>query len=141
MAGAKAYEGDGITVYFEGRRCIHAGRCVKGLPAVFDPNRRPWINPTEGAADRIAAVVQQCPSGALSYERTDGGAPEPLGEVEPTITLVRDGPMYVRGMIDLKNTAGETLTAGPRVALCRCGLSKNKPFCDNSHIDGGFTDP
>lgn len=138
MSGRKAYEGDGITVYFEGKRCIHAGECVRGLPTVFDANHRPWINPPAGSADDIAAVVARCPSGALSFERSDGGAPE-APDPTPVVTAVKDGPLHLRGIVEIVGEDGQSLNAGPRAALCRCGHSKNKPFCDNSHIDAGFT--
>lgn len=139
MAGRKAFEGDGITVFFEGRRCIHAAECVTNLPAVFSADHRPWIKADGAAADAIADVIHRCPSGALTFERTDGGAAEPT-DIPSAIRIVKDGPLYVRGMIDVVNAEGETVSAGPRVALCRCGASKNKPFCDLSHKDAGFTD-
>lgn len=68
----RPYEGRSITVTFEAGRCRHAAECVRGLPEVFDTGRRPWIQPDGADADRVAAVVRRCPSGALRYERTDG---------------------------------------------------------------------
>lgn len=135
----RAYEGEGVTIHFDARLCIHAARCVHGLPSVFDADARPWITPDGAGVDEIVAVVERCPSGALTYTRSDGGPAEAMPE-EREITLVRDGPLYVRGAIDLCDADGETISAGPRVALCRCGASKNKPFCDNSHIEAGFSD-
>ena len=79
MARTKSYEGEGIVINFELRRCIHAAKCVGGLPAVFDANRRPWIEAGNASADEIVRVVEQCPSGALTYERTDGGPAEADG--------------------------------------------------------------
>ncbi|MFI9465365.1 (4Fe-4S)-binding protein [Streptomyces xiamenensis] len=69
----KAYEGRSITVTFEAARCRHAAECVRGLPEVFDTARRPWIRPDGAEAGRLAEVVRRCPSGALQYERVDGG--------------------------------------------------------------------
>lgn len=69
----KTYEGRSITVTFEAGRCRHAAECVRGLPEVFDTGRRPWIQPDNAAADRLAEVVTRCPSGALQYRRADGG--------------------------------------------------------------------
>lgn len=135
----KAYEGDGVTIHFEARRCIHAAECVGGLPGVFDANSRPWINAGGGTVEDIVSVVERCPTGALSYIRTDGGAAE-VAPAEPTIQVVSDGPLHVRGALDVCDTDGATISVGPRVALCRCGASKNKPFCDNSHVEAGFTD-
>ncbi|WP_097866360.1 (4Fe-4S)-binding protein [Streptomyces sp. rh34] len=69
----RSYEGRSITVTFEAGRCLHAAVCVRGLPEVFDTGRRPWIRPDGADAERLAEVVERCPSGALQYERVDGG--------------------------------------------------------------------
>jgi len=140
MGRKKAYEADGIVVHFEARRCIHAGECAGGLPAVFDITKSPWIDPHGASAAEIAEVVQRCPSGALTYERLDGGPPEPTSELPTTVATVRDGPLHVRGHVEITDHTGATVSADPRVALCRCGASQNKPFCDNSHKAVGFTD-
>ena len=137
--GTRAYEADGVVIRFDVKRCIHAEACVHGLPGVFDAKRRPWIDPVQATPDEIAAVIENCPSGALTYDRRDGGPPEPSADV-PEITAVRDGPLYVRGRHALADHEGSPVDGGPRVALCRCGHSKNKPFCDNSHIEAGFRD-
>ncbi|MDH3271658.1 MAG: (4Fe-4S)-binding protein [Gemmatimonadota bacterium] len=138
MGKQRSYESDDITVYFDGSRCIHAARCVHGLPTVFNAEARPWIQPTQSSADEIAKVVGQCPSGALTYERRDGGPAEAVQE-EVTITAAKDGPLYLRGTISVVDQDGRPVEARGRMALCRCGASKNKPFCDNSHIESGFT--
>ena len=137
MGKAKSYEGAGITVEFEARRCIHAAECVRGLPEVFDPERRPWIDPDRGAVEAIVETVGRCPTGALRYRRADGtDAEEPPAEA--TVRIVRDGPLYVSGQIELKSADGSG--AETRLALCRCGASSNKPYCDNSHGEAGFAD-
>lgn len=135
----RAYEGDGVTIHFDARRCIHAAECVHGLPAVFDADSRPWITPAGASVEEIVSVVERCPSGALTYVRSDGGPPEAVPS-DPRIGMVKDGPLHVRGSLDLCDAEGRALDSGPRVALCRCGASKNKPFCDNSHIEAGFAD-
>ncbi|MEQ9399623.1 MAG: (4Fe-4S)-binding protein [Longimicrobiales bacterium] len=139
MSKAREYEGDGIVVSYELRRCIHAAKCVHGLPEVFDPDRRPWIDPSGSDADRIAAVVERCPTGALTYRRTDGGPAEEAPA--PYIRTAPDGPVYVQGSIELRDADGQVYWTGTRAALCRCGASKNKPFCDNTHLDIGFEAP
>lgn len=131
------YTSEAIDISYDVDRCIHAAECVRGLPAVFDTNRRPWILPTAADADAIAAVVERCPSGALHYTRRDGGAPE-VPDAQTTITPVPGGPLYVRGLIQLRVSDGSLLVEDTRAALCRCGQSGNKPFCDNSHIGTGF---
>jgi uncharacterized Fe-S cluster protein YjdI len=70
----REYEGSGITVHWDSERCIHSGRCVAGLPTVFDFEARPWVDATAASPDDVARVIDTCPSGALSYTRTDGAA-------------------------------------------------------------------
>ncbi|MFT5583929.1 MAG: CDGSH-type Zn-finger protein/uncharacterized Fe-S cluster protein YjdI [Cognaticolwellia sp.] len=127
----KSYLGKGITVEFDGARCIHARRCVLGLPGVFQPGvPGDWVNPDGAPADEIAALIRQCPSGALSFTR------DAAGEATPTRNVVRlqeNGPLEVHADLTLD---GET--APSRRVLCRCGASKRKPYCDGSHKAEGF---
>jgi CDGSH-type Zn-finger protein len=81
----------------------------------------------------------RCPTGALQFERRDGGGAEPIPQ-ENVIAVGVNGPLYVRGDIQIKGPLGETLLENTRVALCRCGESRNKPFCDNSHKQASFRD-
>lgn len=140
MAKQHAYESDDIRVLFDSQRCIHAAECVRGLSKVFDPKARPWIQPDNGNADEIAAVVRKCPTGALQYERLDGGAAEATPD-HNTVTIAPDGPLFLRGQIEIYDTEENLLAQGPRLALCRCGASKIKPLCDNSHGEAGFAAP
>lgn len=126
------YHGEDADVTYDVKRCIHVRECVRGLPGVFDPDRRPWIRPDEGDVDELAAVVERCPTGALHYERTDGGPEETTPETN-SVTVDADGPLYLRGDVRVEDPTGEELLADTRVALCRCGLSGNKPLCDDSH--------
>ena len=133
----RTYEANELVVEYDVTRCIHVEACVRGLPTVFDPTRRPWIDPNLATADAVAQVVRKCPTGALHYLRRTG-APE----VPPKRTEVRpepDGPLYVHGRLRIRLPAGET-TVETRVALCRCGASANKPFCDGAHEAAGFED-
>ena len=134
----REYEAEGIRVRWEPRFCVHTGWCVRDLPNVFDRTRRPWIDPTQAAADAIAQVVQSCPSGALHFERLDGGPQEFV----PDVTSVEpqpNGPLHVRGRITITGEDGTVLREDSRMALCRCGASKHKPFCDDTHSHIGFT--
>jgi len=131
------YESDGITVTWDQTRCIHAEACVQGLPSVFDPDRRPWIDPDQADPDAVEAVVQQCPTGALHLERS-GVNPETAPDTN-RITLFPNGPLLVRGDVELVDSDGAVLLRDTRLALCRCGLSQNKPLCDGSH-DEAFED-
>lgn len=134
----KAYKGDEITVYFNPGLCAHGGGCLRGLPQVFDLDKRPWINANGASKKEIAGLIDRCPSGALTYS-LEGSDHEATCE-ENSITMVRNGPYECRGQILLKddgNTAAE-LDAKWRFCLCRCGKSKNKPLCDGQHRDFPF---
>lgn len=133
----KAYTAKDITVFYDAKLCIHAAECVRGLPQVFDTSKKPWIQPEHATSDAIAEIIHRCPSGALRYERLDGGTNEIIPD-EFTGTFAENGPLYLRGAIKLTSSEGQTLFEGTRVALCRCGASKNKPFCDRSHQEIGF---
>ena len=117
--------------------CIHAGNCFRGLPEVFQPQSRRWVKVDAAAADKIAEVVMTCPTGALHFERLDGGQPEPK-PAEATIQPRLNGPLYVRGTVRILGPGGIVIREDTRVALCRCGHSENKPFCDGSHRRVGF---
>ena len=136
----RSYADEDIEISYDARRCIHAAECVDGLPAVFDSTRRPWIMPAAASADEIARVITKCPSGALHFKRRDGGPPE-IPPEPTTIVPTPGGPLYVRGFVQLRSADGHSVVEDVRMALCRCGQSHNKPFCDNSHIDAGFDDP
>lgn len=131
------YTGEKIDVSYDAGRCIHAAECIKRMHAVFDTDKRPWVQPDAGLADGVAAAVLHCPSGSLHFTRKDGGASEPVPQ-QNTLTLDINGPLYVRGDFTIVNGAGELVVEDTRVALCRCGASANKPFCDNAHRSSGF---
>lgn len=126
-------EGEALTLLFNGKRCIHARHCVLGQPGVFKANvEGPWIDPDAATTEGLVTVAHMCPSGAIRYARKDGG-PE---EVAPPVNLVQlreNGPLGLRGELVLGNEA-----IGMRATLCRCGASKNKPFCDGSHNEIAF---
>ena len=130
------YEGESILVTYDAKRCIHAAKCVHALPKVFDPKQRPWIHPDAGSAEEVAATVEACPTGALQYQRPDG--PNETPTAENTVQIVPNGPLYVRGEIEAVDGEGNALFSDTRVAFCRCGESKNKPFCDGAHTKAGF---
>ncbi|MGW8282741.1 MAG: CDGSH iron-sulfur domain-containing protein, partial [Gemmatimonadota bacterium] len=109
-------------------------------PSVFDTSRKPWINPDGASADRIAAVVHRCPTGALQYERLDGAENE-TPEPENTLTVRENGPLFARGDIHLVDAEHRPVARIARAAFCRCGGSSNKPYCDGSHAEVGFEAP
>jgi CDGSH-type Zn-finger protein/uncharacterized Fe-S cluster protein YjdI len=125
-------DGDDITVVFEIERCIHARYCVLWQPHVYRARQRPWIDPNADSAEAVAAVIRNCPSGALQYARKDGGPQETAPRVN--VAYVRqDGPLAVRADMRLD---GKPI--GYRATFCRCGASQTMPFCDNSHKQTGF---
>jgi uncharacterized Fe-S cluster protein YjdI len=136
----RTYENEEIAVAWYPERCIHSRMCVMGLPDVFDPSRKPWIELGDRTVDELAEVIQRCPSGALHFTRKDGGAEEPVPE-EPTIIAVPDGPLAVRGDITITGEDGTVIRRDTRMTLCRCGGSAHKPFCDNTHRRIGFKAP
>ena len=131
--GISRTKGKSLTVAFEGKRCIHARFCVLESPAVFLANvKGPWIKPDAESAENLMHTIRQCPSGALTYQRHDGGAEEPM----PPVNLVRireNGPLAIHANMTLKGKGKMQ-----RATLCRCGASKNKPYCDGAHKDAKF---
>ena len=135
----KVYRSRDIEVSFDLDECIHVGECLRGDRSVFKLDRRPWVLPDQAPVDVVARVVELCPSGALQYRRLDGGQEERLGE-STTMTPIKNGPLLVRGRIEVTREDG-TVETMPRATLCRCGHSLHKPFCDNEHIKAGFRAP
>jgi CDGSH-type Zn-finger protein/uncharacterized Fe-S cluster protein YjdI len=133
----RSYETERIRVHWESRLCIHTGICLMELPRVFDVRRRPWVDVDAADAERVADAIEGCPTGALRYERLDGEPGE--APLSPTLIIpIPNGPLFMRGRLRVETPAGELIAEGTRLALCRCGASANKPFCDNSHIATGF---
>lgn len=133
----RVYRTEQIAVSWDPDVCINSHRCVEGLPAVFRPSERPWIQVSAATADEIARVITRCPSGALHFERLDSGAQEEAAE-EVTVAPQPNGPLYVRGLVRIMAADGTVLREDNRMALCRCGQSHRKPFCDGSHTSNGF---
>lgn len=127
----REYATDRITVEWHAARCIHSANCVRSLPQVFDPKRRPWVDVEAADADAIAQAVLRCPTGALHFVRHDGGAQE-TPDVPTSLTPIRNGPLYVRGNLEIRALDGHVIRTGTRASLCRCGLARQIPFCDNT---------
>lgn len=136
----REYSTPGITVEWYAGRCIHSANCVRALRAVFDPQRRPWIEPSAASADAIASAVLRCPTGALHFIRHDGGAQE-SPDLPLTATPIRNGPLYLRGDIEVRALDGTSLRRDTRVSLCRCGLAVKMPFCDNTCRKAAWREP
>jgi uncharacterized Fe-S cluster protein YjdI len=135
----RVYRNDAIEVTWEPRFCIHARKCVRDLGQVFKPSARPWIDVDAADPDAIAQTVLECPTGALHFRRLDGGAQEEAADEETSVQPVANGPLFLRGRLRIVDREGNLIREDTRLALCRCGASGNKPFCDGSHRRIGFT--
>lgn len=125
-------EGTSTRIRFDGSKCIHARNCVLAQPNVFRANvEGPWLNPDGASFEELLVVAERCPSGAIVVERMDGRAGEqPSGR--NVVAVQENGPYAMRGELRI---AGVPVL---RATLCRCGASRNKPYCDSSHVGAAF---
>ncbi len=133
------YPGREVDVTWDERLCIHVGECGRAKGELFVSGREPWCQPDGCPVPDVAEVVERCPSGALAYEAKDGQTAETAAS-HNTLTVSGNGPYFVRGNLAIEGAAPDMPGVKFRAALCRCGHSKNKPFCDNSHEAAGFKD-
>jgi CDGSH-type Zn-finger protein/uncharacterized Fe-S cluster protein YjdI len=132
--GVERVEGKKLTLLYEAKKCIHARFCVTGAPKVFLANvEGPWIHPDAMDVEALAGIAHVCPSGAIRYARKDGRPDETAPPVN-LIAVREAGPYAVRGELRLNGEPSHF-----RATLCRCGASKNKPYCDGSHHEVGFS--
>ncbi|RED97533.1 (4Fe-4S)-binding protein [Marinoscillum furvescens] len=127
MPTVKEYSNKKVTVVWKPDLCIHSKKCFKGLPSVFDPNARPWIDVTGANSEAIVEQVGKCPSGALSIKNAESDTQNEKWKVD----VVENGPLIINQPVIICTTAGEEQKE--KTALCRCGASENKPYCDGSH--------
>jgi CDGSH-type Zn-finger protein/uncharacterized Fe-S cluster protein YjdI len=139
VSKVKTYKGEKADVCWDGRLCIHIGECGRAKNELFVGGRDPWCDPNVVGVDDVVSVVKRCPTGALSYA--------PKGELEAEtpapanrVVVANNGPLYVQGELEIDGAAEDMPGTKFRAALCRCGLSSNKPFCDNTHEKEGFVD-
>ncbi|MCU1648404.1 MAG: hypothetical protein JWN03_8679 [Nocardia sp.] len=124
------YEGMSVTVTDNRGLCAHSGFCTDRVPTAFRSAADPFVAASGARADELMAAVRACPSGAL-------GSPQvAFPERAAAIEVSKDGPYRVTGNVPLD---GEV----PRehYSLCRCGHSRNKPFCSGMHYYVEFQDP
>lgn len=133
------YAGRQVTILDNRALCSHAGYCSDGLKSVFRYGKEPWIDPDGAGVAEIIATIEKCPSGALGYA-IDGVEAKPPAR-EPMVTVTENGPYAVTGGIELLGVKLGEGASTEHYTLCRCGASKNKPFCDGSHWAIGFRDP
>lgn len=132
------FEGRDIDVFWDERLCIHIAECGQAKGDLFVGGRQPWCVPDGVATGEVREVVERCPSGALSYADRSGGPERPADENSVEVTY--NGPLFVAGDLAIEGAPDEMVGVRYRAALCRCGHSARKPFCDNSHESAGFRD-
>jgi CDGSH-type Zn-finger protein/uncharacterized Fe-S cluster protein YjdI len=134
VAGVEEIEGRDLALLFDARKCIHSRFCVTWAPTVFLANvQGSWIHPDAMEVERLVEIAHVCPSGAIRYRRKDG-KPDEAAPLVNLVTIRENGPYAVRAEMQLNGERGTF-----RATLCRCGASKNKPFCDGSHNEVKFT--
>ena len=132
----KDYTGEGVTVHDNRSLCSHSQECVKRLPSVFDMDGRPWIKADGASVEEVITTVKACPSGALSY--SVDGVEHRDQEREPLVVVMQDGPYNLVGGVEVVGEERGEGASQEHCALCRCGESHSKPFCDGSHHDSEF---
>lgn len=133
------YRGQRATVSWSKQLCIHIGECGRAEGELFTAGRDPWCDPDVTSNDAVRDVVLRCPTGALTVEFADGHGAE-VADAENTVQVAYNGPLFVRGDLNIDEAPQSDNALQFRAALCRCGQSGNKPFCDNAHEKAGFQD-
>jgi len=119
--------------------CIHVAECGRAGKALFVAGRDPWCDPESVDDEMVRDVVSRCPTGALAVTFA-GAIADEAAPAANTVTVANNGPLYVTGDLDIDAAPERAPALAVRAALCRCGRSKNKPYCDNSHLDPAFVD-
>lgn len=131
------YEGEEVTIHYNRLLCSHAAECGRRQKAAFDSSRKPWIVPDNAPKQGVLDVVKACPSGALRFSLPGESEPQHAQPDTKGITVESDGPYRVSG-VPLADARLATGANPHKYVLCRCGASKNKPYCDGSHYDIGW---
>lgn len=132
---SRSYENDDIKVTWNPSKCMHATHCWKQLGDVFQPTKRPWINLEGASSEAIRDQIDKCPSGALSY--TWKGETKVTADASVQVQVLPNGPVLLSGNCEITHSDGRVEQV-EKTALCRCGQSANKPFCDGAHNAAGF---
>jgi uncharacterized Fe-S cluster protein YjdI len=128
--------GENNTIIWEASKCIHSAECIKRLPRVFNPRRRPWIEVQHASEEDIIRTVKNCPSGALSMKSVQAenneNSSNSIKSSSNKIVISHNGPMLIEG--DFEITLGaDVLEKKNKMYICRCHQSANKPYCDGTH--------
>lgn len=142
----REYRTDDLIIYWNAALCSHSGKCWALLPQVFSPDKRPWVCPEGAGPLEIVRTIDRCPTGALKYRRAEGSSLEidlangpgsmDYKVSEPAVVqirMVKGGPLLVKGPARVIDSDGNSIRECESMVLCRCGRTKNPPFCDGSH--------
>ncbi len=143
----KEYGNGEITVFWKAELCIHSANCLIGLPEVFNTRKRPWINVHASESKEIMKIVDTCPSRALTYLKSTKfvtSKPRKSPKMKSKfarVQILKDGPALITGNFIIRDAKKKKIKVDNEVAaICRCGASKKKPFCDGTHLAAGFKD-
>lgn len=126
------YQKDELEISYDPNICTHAANCVNGFPDIFNIENKPWINLDTATMEKLTESVKNCPSGALKM--IDDSVPPISNEIQSTqINVTSKGPLIVKGSFKITDHNGNVIDTKDKAALCRCGVSQNKPFCDGAH--------
>lgn len=147
----KEYKNDQLIVYWTPELCSHVAKCINNLPQVFNLKARPWVNINGAGPEEIIKVIDTCPTGALRYSLPEGSSVDPakaagVGNINyekshpaiVTIRVIANGPLLTEGPVVVVDQNCKKLKEGSKMALCRCGLTGNRPFCDGTHSKKGW---
>lgn len=158
MKRNRIYTNGEITIFWQAGECIHRTTCYTKLRSVFDPLKRPWVNPNGASSERIKEIIEECPTTALTFRWNDPARNEAetspklfRGDIDKlfaeapakeltTVDIRPNGPILVSGNFKVIDTQGMEMRTMQMVSLCRCGLSSNQPYCDGAHFKANFTD-
>jgi uncharacterized Fe-S cluster protein YjdI len=134
------YTNGEVTVIWKPEQCIHSKICWTQLRDVFDPAKRPWVNMEGADTQAIIDQVKKCPSGALSFDMNENkeAAVQSASASITNIDILPNGPILIKTNCQISFGNSEVTTKEGITALCRCGASNNKPYCDGSHNRIGF---
>lgn len=153
----RIYTNGEITIYWRATECIHSTICFAELRSVFDPQKRPWVNPQGGTTAQIKDIIERCPTAALTFSWNDSNRNasetskklftgniddyfEPQEASKTTVTIRPNGPIVISGEFTVEDYSGQTMRPMKIMSVCRCGQSSNMPYCDGTHFARGFKD-
>ena len=131
----KEYAKGELIIVWKPKKCIHSKVCVHTLPEVYKPTEKPWITPENATTSDLKSQINNCPTGALTYYIKNEMSEE-KESIETNVTpiiVANNGPLKIKGNLEIQLASGEIVTKEGTTGFCRCGVSENKPFCDGSH--------